>query len=490
MASRVRHTAQLLSLGLVIALLTSCGSSNSDERGVTTNRQTDPSLTTAELAKQSIAEFEALCIDTQPAGPNAWPHIADAAMRLERIIDEVEAIYPQLLGVTLVGEPSSEETRLQELELRARSDVLRRARHAGVFDSLAAAAACPMASRSVEPKNNLLFSDLPPNDLRLSRLAKLTVLHLADAIERDEPDEVIAAARNALALTHHLSYMPSILELMTALPARSLALREIRQAVMRDELTAPTCVELIEVVEQYPIAPMSVVLEKEKMRLEQMIDLCFVEDQDEALIPLSDLLEQIKRGRAFGHALLDRDDHADPVRSITVADLATAAEMHARLDQLHMRWRDTADDPFWRRPDLIEQLQRTIDEGEPRYILLDPYPSAAKVVEQRDIAAIDDLGTIAMLALEIHHDRHGDYPSGLEALVPNILTRVPIDPYSGDPLHYRRLNGDTADGGYSLYSVGADGEDNYGVPAPSIPEFALMARYAEGGTDYVINRRE
>ena len=44
-----------------------------------------------------------------------------------------------------------------------------------------------------------------------------------------------------------------------------------------------------------------------------------------------------------------------------------------------------------------------------------------------------------------------------ESLVPDYLAAVPIDPYSGRPLVYRR----TGDG-YLLYSVGLDGVDDGG----------------------------
>ena len=57
---------------------------------------------------------------------------------------------------------------------------------------------------------------------------------------------------------------------------------------------------------------------------------------------------------------------------------------------------------------------------------------------------------------------HGEYPERLEALVPALLKRVPIDlPAQKDtPLKYRR----EADGGFVLYSVGLNREDDQGNP--------------------------
>ena len=67
---------------------------------------------------------------------------------------------------------------------------------------------------------------------------------------------------------------------------------------------------------------------------------------------------------------------------------------------------------------------------------------------------------LAALALQAWHAEHGSYPDALDALVPNILTAVPLDPFGRGALKYRR-EGDT----YVLYSVGPDGRDDGGEPA-------------------------
>jgi len=71
--------------------------------------------------------------------------------------------------------------------------------------------------------------------------------------------------------------------------------------------------------------------------------------------------------------------------------------------------------------------------------------------------------TITALALERDHLRNGTFPTELDALVPQFLSAVPIDPMSAKPLRYR-LNGD---GSFTLYSVGEDGRDDDGDPNAS-----------------------
>jgi len=61
------------------------------------------------------------------------------------------------------------------------------------------------------------------------------------------------------------------------------------------------------------------------------------------------------------------------------------------------------------------------------------------------------------LACRLFKSRTGRYPEGLSELVPDILSGVPIDPFTGKPLVYRR------DGeGFIVYSLGANQKDDGG----------------------------
>ncbi len=71
---------------------------------------------------------------------------------------------------------------------------------------------------------------------------------------------------------------------------------------------------------------------------------------------------------------------------------------------------------------------------------------------------------LATVAVAEHHRRQGRYPDTLDALVPDLLPRVPVDYMDGADLRYCR----TADG-YVLYSIGADGIDNGGASRNAKP---------------------
>lgn len=70
---------------------------------------------------------------------------------------------------------------------------------------------------------------------------------------------------------------------------------------------------------------------------------------------------------------------------------------------------------------------------------------------------------IMAIALKRHQLRHGAYPKKLEALVPEFLASLPLDPIDGKPLRYRR----DSENLFTLYSVGWDGKDDGGDASPT-----------------------
>jgi hypothetical protein len=68
---------------------------------------------------------------------------------------------------------------------------------------------------------------------------------------------------------------------------------------------------------------------------------------------------------------------------------------------------------------------------------------------------------LVALAAERYRQKFGDWPKALADLVPQYLAAVPLDPFDGKPLQYRRTNT-----GAIIYSVGEDGRDDGGDAKP------------------------
>jgi len=83
------------------------------------------------------------------------------------------------------------------------------------------------------------------------------------------------------------------------------------------------------------------------------------------------------------------------------------------------------------------------------------------------------------VALERYRLQEGAYPDQLTALVPGHLAAIPEDPVSAAPLHYGRQ----ADGGFVVYSVGMDGQDDGGTPPSSARSSG--PRRSDAGWDWV-----
>ena len=61
------------------------------------------------------------------------------------------------------------------------------------------------------------------------------------------------------------------------------------------------------------------------------------------------------------------------------------------------------------------------------------------------------------LAVERYRVAHSNLPNKLDELVTAYFAAVPIDPFDGQPLRYKKLAK-----GYVVYSVGEDGKDDGG----------------------------
>lgn len=79
--------------------------------------------------------------------------------------------------------------------------------------------------------------------------------------------------------------------------------------------------------------------------------------------------------------------------------------------------------------------------------------------------------TRAGCALERHRLVHGSFPASLAALVPAFLPALPRDVMNGEPLPYRRND----DGGYTLYSVAWNLQDDGGVIDPKVVHWKKQA---------------
>ena len=106
----------------------------------------------------------------------------------------------------------------------------------------------------------------------------------------------------------------------------------------------------------------------------------------------------------------------------------------------------------------FDEIQSRLDALSILHVLakvLAPALTRVSVLDSRAHAHLDLARTA--LAIERHRLATGKPPEQLTDLVPAYLEQVPIAPFDGQPIRYRRT-----DPGYVLYSIREDGQDNGG----------------------------
>jgi hypothetical protein len=72
------------------------------------------------------------------------------------------------------------------------------------------------------------------------------------------------------------------------------------------------------------------------------------------------------------------------------------------------------------------------------------------------------------IACKIYKNLHGDFPETLSELSPEILKKIPVDPFTGQPLIYKRR-----DSGIMVFSVGSNLRDDGGNGTWKIPSLIM-----------------
>ncbi|MEO2090235.1 MAG: hypothetical protein ABGY75_12145 [Gemmataceae bacterium] len=128
-----------------------------------------------------------------------------------------------------------------------------------------------------------------------------------------------------------------------------------------------------------------------------------------------------------------------------------------------------ADLPTERRIEAVVQIEREVDQWvnatarTPISLLFGLLlPAVSKLVET-DTRTIGLLrATATAVACERFRLKHGRFPTALAELTPDSLPTVPADPYTGEPLLYKRT-----DDGAVVYVTGADRTDDGGKLKPA-----------------------
>ena len=80
----------------------------------------------------------------------------------------------------------------------------------------------------------------------------------------------------------------------------------------------------------------------------------------------------------------------------------------------------------------------------------------ARIVKMHIRCSAEVSASRAALAVERYRLKEGEYPERLSDIVPKFIEQIPKDPFDGNDLRYKKLPD-----GFVVYSIGADGIDNW-----------------------------
>ena len=112
---------------------------------------------------------------------------------------------------------------------------------------------------------------------------------------------------------------------------------------------------------------------------------------------------------------------------------------------------------------LAQQLSKRNAYDRLRFPSADSAGALIRVMARAMRAETDRSMTISAVAMKRFQLRHGNPAQTLDALVPDLVSSVPVDYMDGKPMRYRL----DPDGQFVLYSVGEDGKDDGGDPTPA-----------------------
>jgi hypothetical protein len=159
---------------------------------------------------------------------------------------------------------------------------------------------------------------------------------------------------------------------------------------------------------------------------------------------------------SFGQMAVGKTEWTDRFYALFYRD--NLRDEHPIMLTLMTRWVAIAQLPSSEQAQVERQFEQEVRDQPQSAILtrlLLPHLTKLGEASRRKHACIRCIS--AALAAECYRQTHKRWPDSLDQLSPQFLPAVPLDPFDGSPLRYRRI-----EDGVVIYSLGNDGVDDSG----------------------------
>jgi hypothetical protein len=410
-------------------------------------------------------------------GENAWPRFAEAlsgvvaiqdhARTAHRLTTEQGIDYTSLyLNQRLADkEPNSLPGRNRAAALEVSAELER----TKVLERLASLVE---ERRFVRPAQGGDLGDWKLDEIPAARIvSKVMGAKIRKAGPAKDDKAIVDALRIELLLSRALGHQASPIDRLVATGVADLALGDIVRLWKDEQLTAGAARKCLEVIDRdLDIPPLTLHVAGARLQTLDAIQGVYGDDQRPRLKPLEHFIEGVREEPPEGLGLIlsefcSRDEavRASDQFYDGLAAICTKPRVDRREDQAK-----------------LEDFLHSLDAHNP--VCGFTFPSPTKMFNIDDELRAEIAGVRAVLALELYKEAHGAYPESLAAVVPEFLSEVPVDPYTGEPVIYRR----DAKQRFVVYCVGADCRDDGGKILPRGSATACSA--AGEGFDFVITR--
>jgi hypothetical protein len=347
-------------------------------------------------------------------------------------------------------------------------------RASSLFDELDALARAPRAIRSlIAPPNQPAMNIMLPDLSFMRALARINAVRMHQAREKGDMKEWLRAHEANLALTRMSLSQCTLIDGLVGIAINALNNVQVRKLLETHPDDATLEAILAARARQSP-PPLSHALKGEEIATTDNVYWLFSEPK------------QVRGGR-FNPSL----------KALTGGSYGTS--FHKKLGTLNQNLTEF-NDFFATAQARVEQTPFAFDQAHPNFqedvqtdlLLLSVLAFAtSKTANNSWQNTLDNTGLETMIALERYRNAHADYPQTLDQLVPAYLPALPQDPWSDQPLRYKRIDPvqDPHRRAYLLYSVAADGKDNGGVrmPETQFPLEALQRSHKDSSYDFILN---
>ena len=314
-----------------------------------------------------------------------------------------------------------------------------------------------------------IFHVLLPHLGYMRAMARLLVADTEWACEQGDHERVLANLSAMLGLARHSRETPTLINSLVAASIVSIAQQQVADLLNRDpeRWSRPDLTELAHLLASVdPLVQPA--WEGERMMMYDTLQrlysergnvtrdgLRFLFTFEQAIGPSEQ--EEYQRRRLETVSVIGL-----PALNVL---MASRSEMEREYERIMRLLESERDMPPWERMthsptyQAVESL-RLHDTFGIRYspiTMLTPSTSAAYRITDHSLALRDALHVV--IAMELYHRDHDAYPDDLADLSPRYLPTPPVDYSTGDPLRVRY----TEDGGFVLYGLGRNGEDNGGA---------------------------